>query len=98
MNTTTPITDYTKVFELFCGKDELRPNMMTPFKQDGYYCAVDGHMAIFMQTFELDLPFEERANPAAVKIIPLANQEVSISVKQLKDAIMEKIPFVDGYD
>jgi len=40
--TTTEI-NYPKVFQLFATKDELRPNMMHPFKQDGFYYATDAH-------------------------------------------------------
>lgn len=67
---TDTIIDYESLFELFVSDDELRPYMMQPFKQGGYYMATDAHSLIMMPCSKIELPFPEQTKPDACSIIP----------------------------
>src|SRR3990170_3679542 len=46
--------NYGKAFQLFVSKDELRPDMLTPFKQDNKYFATDAMAIIFIPIEEVE--------------------------------------------
>lgn len=75
----TTEVNYNKAFELFVGKDQLRPIMHQPFKQQGFYFATDAMGLIYMPINEAELNYQEQDKPSCFLIIP-KKQDVNIEI------------------
>jgi hypothetical protein len=59
-----------ELFNLFVSKDDLKPDLLKPCKQNGFYYATDAYSLIYMPTYIMELPFEEQSKPHFDKVIP----------------------------
>lgn len=83
--------DYDKVFKLFIGDNEHRPDMHQPFKRAGMYFATDAYSMIFMPD-DGSLPYEEQNKPLAEKVIPKkSNITQSILISKLEEQLVPEI-------
>lgn len=80
--------NYDQLFKLFCTEDELRPEMMHPYKQGERYYATDATAMIFMPTNEAELPFVEQDKPQSDKVIP---REKTMQIEILVSDIERKM-------
>lgn len=74
-------TELEKTFDLFVGKDNLRPTMHTPFEFENYIYATDAHILIRVKKEDCDF---EITNPDFLKcddkIIPKENENIILSI------------------
>mgnify|MGYP003577178019 CR=1 FL=1 len=88
----TTSINYIELFNLFISKDELRPEITHPFKQEGLYFATVAIGLICMPTDKIDLPFNEQAKPQAKRILPeQENMNVVISIQELEEKLVPEM-------
>ena len=77
--------NYKKAFELFIGKDQFRPMMHQPFKQQGFYFATDGMGLIYVPTTEVELNYQEQDKPSCFLILPKKEDlKIEINVNDIE--------------
>ena len=80
--------DYEKLFQLFVGDDELRPEMMKPYQQAGKYFATDATAMVFIPTNKVSLRFGEQDKPQSDKVIPREKtMSVVISISEIESKL-----------
>lgn len=67
-----------KAFQLFVSNDDMRPEMMQPFRQVDTYCATDAHTLIYMPTEGIELGYPEQAKPNFKPVIPQGGDKYDI--------------------
>lgn len=84
-----------KAFSLFVGTDELRPALLKPFKQNGFYFSTDAH-SLIMAPENLDLGYSEQQTPDCLKVFPKdRNDPIEISIAHIEKILLEKTPLID---
>mgnify|MGYP001563553318 CR=1 FL=1 len=84
--------NYEKAFELFIGKDELRPMMHKPFKQQGFYFATDAMGLIYMPTNEAELNYEEQDKPSCFLIVPKKEDiKIEININEIEAKLIPEL-------
>ena len=67
-------TVLSKVFSLFCSTDEMRPQLLKPFKNGNYTYATDGTIMVRCENERIDFEYENNETPPnAEKIVPEVN-------------------------
>jgi len=89
--TTTEI-DYKKLFQMFCGTDEMRPSMHTPFKQNGMYFATDAHSMIFLPIEKAELNLRDEEKIKATAVIPKeTNCNIEINIADIERQLIPEM-------
>lgn len=79
--------DEAALFGPYLSKDDLRPQLATPFQQDGFVCATDAYALLRVRRDLLKGEYPERDNPAVSKILTPWNCGDIYSLKQIEEAI-----------
>lgn len=79
--------DENKLFGWFVEDDGHREVFKTPFLQDGYVCATNGHVLIRVKAELLTEKYEEVATPIISRIIPQRNTDIEISQSAIFNAL-----------
>lgn len=81
--------DYEKLFNLFVGKDDVRPELNQPFKKGGKYCATDAHSLIFISEEKANLNFPEQDKPSIETVIPKEDTcYIEIKVSEIESQLI----------
>lgn len=85
-------TKLEQAFSLFCSKDEMRPEMLTPFPLGGNIYATDGYTLIRVLDSNVDFDYEKKETTLLVlKAIPEINTSEIINIDAIDwSALMTK--------
>ena len=84
--------NYDKAFQLFVSKDELRPDMLTPFKQDNKYFATDAMAIIFIPIEEVELNYPERSRPQCSAVLPKEDvMNIKINISDIEEKLIPEM-------
>lgn len=89
-----------KVLNMFVGHDEIRPVMMSPFEQGGYYISTNGNHLVAIKSKGFNLDFNNDLDtPAAAGLLSKdLHKPIKIDLRLLKSEIDSKTPMVDQYE
>lgn len=90
------MNQYDQILEAFCGKDNFRPDLMTPFNYEGTenIYATDARVLVSIPKRLCEKEYETRSKPNVTAVLPKKTIRQPLSVLSLNMSL-NKIPLVE---